>query len=122
LHEIFAEWNTTDELNSYLIEITADIFNYIDSIPAALVDVILDSAGQKGTGRWTVAAAFDLAVPIPTMTAAVNARVVSFARADGSLENFDWLPENIRAIRRLLSIRSRMRSAPRSAPTPRHGS
>ena len=47
-----------------------------------LVDVILDSAGQKGTGRWTVAAAFDLAVPIPTMTAAVNARVVSFYKQE----------------------------------------
>jgi 6-phosphogluconate dehydrogenase len=66
-----------------LIEITADIFNYIDpdtSLP--LVDVILDAAGQKGTGRWTVAAAFDLAVPIPTMTAAVNARVVSFYKQE----------------------------------------
>jgi 6-phosphogluconate dehydrogenase len=83
LHEIFAEWNTTDELNSYLIEITADIFNYIDpDTGLPLVDVILDSAGQKGTGRWTVAAAFDLAVPIPTMTAAVNARVVSFYKQE----------------------------------------
>ncbi len=83
LHQVFAEWNTTEELDSYLIEITADIFNYIDpdtSLP--LVDVILDAAGQKGTGRWTVAAAFDLAVPIPTMTAAVNARVVSFYKQE----------------------------------------
>lgn len=83
LHEVFNEWNNTDELNSYLIEITADIFNYVDpdtNLP--LVDVILDAAGQKGTGRWTVAAAFDLAVPIPTMTAAVNARVVSFYKQE----------------------------------------
>ena len=79
LHEVFAEWNTTDELNSFLIEITADIFNFIDpdtNLP--LVEVIQDAAGQKGTGRWTVQSAFELAVPIPTMTAAVNARVVSF--------------------------------------------
>ncbi|NEQ23601.1 MAG: NADP-dependent phosphogluconate dehydrogenase [Microcoleus sp. SIO2G3] len=79
LHEVFAEWNTTDELNSFLIEITADIFKYIDpdtNLP--LVDVIQDAAGQKGTGRWTVQSAFELAIPIPTMTAAVNARVVSF--------------------------------------------
>ena len=83
LHEVFAEWNTTDELNSYLIEITADIFNFIDpdtNLP--LLDVIQDAAGQKGTGRWTVESAFELAVPIPTMTAAVNARVVSFYKHD----------------------------------------
>lgn len=83
LHEVFDEWNKTEELDSYLIEITSDIFTHIDpDTGLALVDVILDSAGQKGTGRWTVAAAFDLAVPIPTMTAAVNARVVSFYKQE----------------------------------------
>lgn len=83
LHEVFDEWNKTEELDSYLIEITADIFSHIDpDTGLPLVDVILDSAGQKGTGRWTVAAAFDLAVPIPTMTAAVNARVVSFYKQE----------------------------------------
>jgi 6-phosphogluconate dehydrogenase len=83
LHEVFAEWNMTDELNSYLIEITADIFKYIDpdtNLP--LVDVIQDAAGQKGTGRWTVQSALELAVPIPTMIAAVNARIMSFYKAD----------------------------------------
>jgi 6-phosphogluconate dehydrogenase len=83
LHEVFAEWNTTDELNSYLIEITADIFKYIDpdtNLP--LVDVIQDAAGQKGTGRWTVQSALELAVPIPTMIAAVNARIMSFYKGD----------------------------------------
>ncbi|KGF72667.1 6-phosphogluconate dehydrogenase [Neosynechococcus sphagnicola sy1] len=78
LHEVFAEWNTTDELNSYLIEITADIFKVMDpptGIP--LVDLILDAAGQKGTGRWTVTDALDLGVAIPTITAAVNARIMS---------------------------------------------
>ncbi len=78
LHEVFAEWNTTDELNSFLIEITADIFKYIDpetSLP--LVDSILDAAGQKGTGRWTVVSSLELGVPIPTIYAAVNARVMS---------------------------------------------
>jgi len=83
LHEVFTEWNNTEELNSYLIEITADIFNHIDpDTGLPLVEVILDAAGQKGTGRWTVAAAFDLAVPIPTMTAAVNARIVSFYKQE----------------------------------------
>jgi 6-phosphogluconate dehydrogenase len=83
LHEVFAEWNTTDELNSFLIEITADIFNYIDpDTHLPLVDVIQDAAGQKGTGRWTVQSALELAVPIPTMIAAVNARIMSFYKAE----------------------------------------
>ncbi len=78
LHEVFKEWNTTDELNSFLIEITADIFKYIDpDSNKHLVDYILDSAGQKGTGRWTVVSSLELGVPIPTMYAAVNARVMS---------------------------------------------
>jgi len=78
LHEVFAEWNTTDELNSFLIEITADIFKYIDKErDRHLVDFILDAAGQKGTGRWTVVSSLELGVPIPTMYAAVNARVIS---------------------------------------------
>lgn len=78
LHEVFAQWNTTDELNSFLIEITADIFKYIDKeTNQSLVDLILDSAGQKGTGRWTVVTSLELGVPIPTICAAVNARVMS---------------------------------------------
>ncbi len=78
LHDVFTEWNATEELNSFLIEITADIFNYIDpETKQPLVDVILDAAGQKGTGRWTVQSALELGVCIPTITAAVNARIMS---------------------------------------------
>jgi 6-phosphogluconate dehydrogenase len=78
LHEVFAEWNTTDELNSFLIEITADIFKSVDrETNQHLIDLILDSAGQKGTGRWTVVSSLELGVPIPTIYAAVNARVMS---------------------------------------------
>ncbi len=78
LHEVFAEWNTTDELNSFLIEITADIFTKTDQeSDVPLVDLILDAAGQKGTGRWTVLSSLELGVPIPTIYAAVNARVMS---------------------------------------------
>lgn len=78
LHEIFSEWNTTPELNSFLIEITAKIFSYLDADTGLpLVEVILDEAGQKGTGRWTVVSALDLGVAIPTITAAVNARIMS---------------------------------------------
>jgi 6-phosphogluconate dehydrogenase len=78
LQETFTEWNRTDELNSYLIEITADIFKYVDPETGHhLVDLILDSAGQKGTGRWTVLSSLELGVSIPTIYAAVNARVMS---------------------------------------------
>lgn len=78
LHEVFAEWNTTDELNSFLIEITADIFKQKDpETGKPLIDLILDSAGQKGTGRWTVVSALEMGVCIPTITAAVNGRIIS---------------------------------------------
>ncbi|MEM7725049.1 MAG: decarboxylating NADP(+)-dependent phosphogluconate dehydrogenase [Cyanobacteria bacterium P01_A01_bin.45] len=83
LHEVFAEWNTTDELNSFLIEITADIFPYIDEgTKKPLVDLIVDAAGQKGTGRWTVMNALEIGVPTPTITAAVNARIMSAYRKE----------------------------------------
>ena len=78
LHEVFAEWNQTDELNSFLIEITADIFTNIDEgTGKPLVELILDAAGQKGTGRWTVMNALEMGIGIPTITAAVNARIMS---------------------------------------------
>ena len=78
LKEVFGAWNHTDELNSFLIEITADIFSNTDpKTNMPLVDSILDAAGQKGTGRWTVVSSLELGVPIPTIYAAVNARVMS---------------------------------------------
>jgi 6-phosphogluconate dehydrogenase len=78
LHEVFSEWSTTDELNSYLIEITADIFKVSDPETGnPLVDMIVDAAAQKGTGRWTVDTALELGVPIPTIIAAVTARIMS---------------------------------------------
>jgi 6-phosphogluconate dehydrogenase len=77
LHEVFAEWNTTDELNSFLIEITANIFTKMDESGLPLVEFIQDAAGQKGTGRWTVQTALELGVSIPTIIAAVNARIIS---------------------------------------------
>lgn len=78
LHQVFSEWNQTEELNSFLIEITAHIFTVMDpETGRPLVDVILDKAGQKGTGRWTVTSALELGVPIPTIAAAVNARIMS---------------------------------------------
>jgi 6-phosphogluconate dehydrogenase len=76
--DTFAEWNKGD-LDSFLIEITTDIFRTVDpqNKDSLLVDAILDKAGQKGTGRWTVLAAVELGVAIPTITAAVDARALS---------------------------------------------
>jgi len=77
LHTTFKEWNSGD-LDSYLIEITADIFSKKDSETGKpLVDVILDTAGQKGTGKWTVQSALDLGVSAPTIAEAVFARIIS---------------------------------------------
>ena len=77
LHEVFARWNK-GPLSSYLIEITANIFTCIDNkTKRPLVDMILDQAEQKGTGRWTIQAALELGVPIPTINAAVEARILS---------------------------------------------
>ncbi len=83
LHQVFTDWNQTDELNSFLIEITADIFKYIDpETNQPLVELILDAAGQKGTGRWTVQSALELGVSIPTIIAAVNARIISSIKTE----------------------------------------
>ena len=77
LSEIFAEWNAGD-LRSYLIEITAEILSVVDpDTKEPLVDVILDEAQQKGTGKWMSQNAFDVGAPIPTINAAVEARVLS---------------------------------------------
>lgn len=83
LHEIFTEWNTTDELDSFLVEITADIFKKIDpETGTPLVDLVMDAAGQKGTGRWTVMSALELGVSIPTIIAAVNSRIISSIKTE----------------------------------------
>jgi 6-phosphogluconate dehydrogenase len=79
--DVFGEWNHA-ELESYLIEITAEIFRTADPEVSGglLLDAILDRAGQKGTGRWTAKAALDLGVAIPTIAAAVDARSLSSNR------------------------------------------
>ena len=77
LYDIFVQWNK-GELDSYLIEITRDIFSVIDpETNNALVDMILDKAGQKGTGKWTSQLALDLGVPTTLITEAVFARILS---------------------------------------------
>jgi len=82
LHAIFAEWNR-GELQSYLIEITRDIFAKIDpETGQPLVDLILDEAQQKGTGKWTSQNALDLGAPIPTINAAVESRIISALKSE----------------------------------------
>lgn len=78
IHRVFKSWNE-GELQSFLIEITADIFKQpdIEGGEGFLVDKILDSAKQKGTGKWTSQSAMDLGVPIPTIDAAVSMRFIS---------------------------------------------
>lgn len=76
MHEVFAEWNQ-GELDSYLIEITRDILAFKDTDGTPLVDKILDTAGQKGTGKWTVVNSQDLGIPITLIAEAVYSRCVS---------------------------------------------
>ena len=76
LHQVFDDWNNT-ELDSYLIEITRDIFAYKDEDGEPLVEKILDTAGQKGTGKWTGVTALDLGVPLTLIADSVFARCIS---------------------------------------------
>ena len=75
--DVFADWNT-GELDSYLIEITAEVLRQVDATTGKpLVDVILDAAGMKGTGTWTVQTALDLGIPVSGIAEAVFARGLS---------------------------------------------
>ena len=81
MHEVFNEWNQ-GELDSYLIEITADIFTQLDAAGLPFVDVVLDQAGQKGTGKWTSISALDLGISAPTIAEAVFARCISAIKSE----------------------------------------
>jgi 6-phosphogluconate dehydrogenase len=76
MHETFAEWNKGD-LDSYLVEITRDILGFKDENGDPLVEKILDTAGQKGTGKWTGVAALDLGIPLTLIGESVFARCLS---------------------------------------------
>ncbi len=76
MHEVFTDWNNK-ELDSYLIEITRDILAYKDADGAPIVDKILDTAGQKGTGKWTGIAALEEGIPLTLIGEAVFARCLS---------------------------------------------
>jgi 6-phosphogluconate dehydrogenase len=83
MHDVFAEWNTGD-LDSYLVEITRDILGYKED-GEPLVEKILDTAGQKGTGKWTAVSALDVGVPLTLIGEAVFARCLS-AQKDERVE------------------------------------
>jgi 6-phosphogluconate dehydrogenase len=76
MHQVFAQWNQ-GELDSYLIEITRDILAFKDTDGQPLLDKILDTAGQKGTGKWTVESSQNLGIPITLIAEAVYARMLS---------------------------------------------
>jgi len=81
MHEVFKKWNQGD-LDSYLIEITRDILAFKDEDGQPLVEKILDTAGQKGTGKWTSVASLDLGVPLTMISEAVFARCLSAAKEE----------------------------------------
>ncbi|HUI56957.1 MAG TPA: decarboxylating NADP(+)-dependent phosphogluconate dehydrogenase [Bryobacteraceae bacterium] len=81
MHQVLAEWNK-GELDSYLIEITRDILAYKDEQGAYVVDKILDTAGQKGTGKWTSVSSLDLGMPVTLIGEAVYARCLSAIKED----------------------------------------
>jgi len=82
MHEVFTAWNE-GELNSYLVEITRDILAYQDEETGQpIVDLILDTAGQKGTGKWTSQSALDMGTPAPTIAEAVFARFMSAIKSE----------------------------------------
>jgi 6-phosphogluconate dehydrogenase len=98
MSEVFAEWNR-GELDSYLVEITRDILAQKDGDGSPLLDKILDTAGQKGTGKWTVINSQDLGIPITLMAEAVYARCVSALK-----------DERVRAARKLKGPRPALRA------------
>ncbi len=93
MHEIFAAWNET-ELDSYLIQITADILGFQEENGEVTVEKILDRAGQKGTGKWTAISALDEAVPLTLISEAVFARCLS-AQKDARLRAAALYPRQI---------------------------
>ncbi len=76
MHRVFAEWNE-GTLDSYLIEITRDILGFRDAEGTYVIDLILDTAGQKGTGKWTAISSLEMGIPLTLITEAVQARFLS---------------------------------------------
>jgi len=81
MHEVFTEWNL-GKLDSYLIEITRDILGYQDENGEYVVDIILDTAGQKGTGKWTAISSLEMGIPLTLINEAVLSRFLSALKPD----------------------------------------
>lgn len=114
LAQTFTNWNEVSFLNSFLIEITSKIFTKEDELKHSgeLIDVIADVAAQKGTGKWTTQAALDYGVAIPTITAAVDARILSgstFLRSEH--KNFPFVPDEHTSIPAKNKLATLVRSA-----------
>ena len=78
IQEVFQQWTSSDEIGGFLVDITAQCLDKTDDQTGdPLVEKIMDTAGQKGTGKWTAQTALDLGIPIPTLSQAVNARILS---------------------------------------------
>ncbi len=123
LHDVFDRWNK-GPLDSYLIEITRDILGFIDpETKQPMVDLILDAAGQKGTGKWTVISACDLGVPLTLIAEAVFARCLSAQKDErvGRVQGAQRAqPPRPGSTRRPTSTPSSTPFTPaRSSPTPR---
>ena len=122
IHQTFKKWNE-GELDSYLIEITADIFSQMDRSGMPLVEVILDAAGQKGTGKWTSISALDTGIAAPTIAEAVFARCISAVKEErvkaskiirGPSGKYEGGKSEL-----LQAIHDAMYAFQRSAPTPK---
>ena len=94
MQRVFAEWNA-GELDSYLVEITRDILGFVGEAGEATLDVILDAAGQKGTGKWTVVEALDEGTPLTLIAEAVFARALSAAKEERVAASKQLRPEVI---------------------------
>ncbi|MBT3293072.1 NADP-dependent phosphogluconate dehydrogenase [Candidatus Peregrinibacteria bacterium] len=111
--DIYESWNETGELASYLLEITSNILRKNDEIKAGLlIDKIKDSAKQKGTGKWTTQTALDLGIAVPTITAAVDARIISGSTQDRKIRSvLPIVVDETEPIPKPMKFRSAVRSA-----------
>jgi 6-phosphogluconate dehydrogenase (decarboxylating) len=114
LHDVFAEWNT-GVLDSYLIEITADIFTVRDADGTPLLDKVLDAAGQKGTGKWTGINALELGIPLTLISEAVFARCLSALKDSPGARRTGMLGEHGARAPAAVSARRSMARHPRCA-------
>jgi 6-phosphogluconate dehydrogenase len=113
---IFAEWNQSPELNSFLVEITSEVLRKKDDKTGAfLVEMILDTAGQKGTGKWTSQAALDLGIPIPTIDTSVTMRQISALKAERIEMSAKYFQQNIAAAQPSAQMSARIVKALKNA-------